>query len=301
MVSYRVFAEYARNSAIGPSAGIYLRPVVFYFSHAVESNARDKAKMKELQDNVLGFVHDASLIQKYGVNPEYGLQDAYEHLAPMVDTDTYMPWLQNQAEQAGCVLIRHKVISELRACAVSLKHEFDSDVIINCSGLGAKELGDDSVYPLRGALVRVLNDSAIGQKLDVAHCVSHDESQPDQDIVFIVPRGDKMIVLGGLAEPDEWSKDISLDNYAPVREMLARCVRFFPPLAAANFDVSEPVRVGLRPFRKQNVRLEVDPVDQTIIHSYGHGGAGVTLSWGCAEEIAALAHKLVGSALSMAV
>ena len=48
-------------------------------------------------------------------------------------------------------------------------------------------------------------------------------------------------------------------------------------------------KVGLRPFRKQ-VRLELELRTQgRIVHCYGHGGAGYTLAWGCAEEVAALA------------
>jgi len=45
--------------------------------------------------------------------------------------------------------------------------------------------------------------------------------------------------------------------------------------------------VGLRPYRPE-VRLERDPNDARIIHNYGHGGAGFTLSRGCAEDVAAL-------------
>jgi D-amino-acid oxidase len=46
-------------------------------------------------------------------------------------------------------------------------------------------------------------------------------------------------------------------------------------------------RVGLRPFRKSGVRLERDRLrdGRTVIHNYGHGGAGFTLSWGCAREV----------------
>ncbi len=288
MESYNVFAALAGTPDVGSTAGIHLRPVAFYFRHAVESNARDLGKMEELKDKVLDFRHNASLIEQYGVNPNYGLQDAYQHLAPMVDTDVYMTWLTGQVQDSGCSMLRFKVTSELRECSASLKNRFSCDVIVNCSGLGAKELGDDSVYPLRGALVRVLNNSRLGSKIEVAHCVSHDESQDQQDIVFIVPRGDNLLVLGGLAEPHEWSKDINLDNYTPVQEMLERCIAFLPRLRFAELDASEPVRVGLRPFRRQNVRLEADPQDTSIIHSYGHGGAGVTFSWGCAKEVTSM-------------
>jgi D-amino-acid oxidase len=46
---------------------------------------------------------------------------------------------------------------------------------------------------------------------------------------------------------------------------------------------------GVRPFRAGGVRLERERLgDKTIVHNYGHGGAGVTLSWGSAEEVADL-------------
>ncbi|MFE6645077.1 FAD-dependent oxidoreductase [Nocardioides sp. NPDC057772] len=47
-------------------------------------------------------------------------------------------------------------------------------------------------------------------------------------------------------------------------------------------------RVGLRPTRPQ-VRVTAERSDKgLVIHNYGHGGAGVTLSWGCAEDVARL-------------
>ncbi len=52
------------------------------------------------------------------------------------------------------------------------------------------------------------------------------------------------------------------------------------------------MRVGLRPFREGGVRLQIEPGGR-IVHNYGHGGAGVTLSWGCADEVADLADALL--------
>ena len=46
---------------------------------------------------------------------------------------------------------------------------------------------------------------------------------------------------------------------------------------------------GIRPFRRGGVRLAVEPrpdSSQTWVHNYGHGGAGWTLSWGCAAWVA---------------
>jgi D-amino-acid oxidase len=54
-------------------------------------------------------------------------------------------------------------------------------------------------------------------------------------------------------------------------------------------------RVGLRPVRPQ-VRLETQavPGGRHVVHNYGHGGAGVTLSWGCALAVAGAVNGLLG-------
>ncbi|MEL6107226.1 MAG: FAD-dependent oxidoreductase [Planctomycetota bacterium] len=53
--------------------------------------------------------------------------------------------------------------------------------------------------------------------------------------------------------------------------------------------------VGLRPFRETGYRLESVSLDgKRIVHNYGHGGAGVTLSYGCAFEVADSLGRLDG-------
>jgi D-amino-acid oxidase len=72
-------------------------------------------------------------------------------------------------------------------------------------------------------------------------------------------------------------------------QILERATRLLPELAAARVTGH---RVGLRPARP-TVRLEEErrADGARVIHSYGHGGAGVTLSWGCADEVLALAEE----------
>ncbi|MGI9014298.1 MAG: FAD-dependent oxidoreductase [Phycisphaerales bacterium] len=49
---------------------------------------------------------------------------------------------------------------------------------------------------------------------------------------------------------------------------------------------------GIRPYRRGSIRLEVERfADRIIVQNYGHGGAGITLSWGCAEEVARLVER----------
>jgi D-amino-acid oxidase len=67
-----------------------------------------------------------------------------------------------------------------------------------------------------------------------------------------------------------------------------------PPLALAPVNVSwnRVIRttVGLRPHRTSGFLLRADKLDaKTIVHNYGHGGAGVSLSWGCGQRAAELA------------
>lgn len=56
--------------------------------------------------------------------------------------------------------------------------------------------------------------------------------------------------------------------------------RRYAPVHAHVDRVTRTV-VGLRPYRPQGYRLEAERLrDKVVVHNYGHGGCGVTLSWG---------------------
>ncbi|MEZ5891641.1 MAG: FAD-dependent oxidoreductase [Parvularculaceae bacterium] len=78
---------------------------------------------------------------------------------------------------------------------------------------------------------------------------------------------------------------------------------FARPAPLAPLDVSEGRLTKItvcRPFRPTGPRLEAEAIaGKKIVHNYGHGGSGWSLSWGCAEEAAALA--LEGGARKIAV
>jgi D-amino-acid oxidase len=278
--SYAIFADLARD----PETGVFLRPVTFYSRRPLAKDRRQREKLDEIKHKVRHFRHDPALIGENRINPALDLRDAYSYLAPMIDTDAYMRWLLGEVRRAGCRILRGKVAGPLRDREVTLARMYGVDTIVNCTGLGAGELAEDVVYPLRGALIRVRNDGRTMPRVTQAHCVSHDGASDERSFIFIVPRGRDRLVLGGLAEPNEWDLDIGLDNYEPIREMYRRCLEFLPALADAEIDAAEPVRVGLRPVRQQNVRVEPE-TGTRIVHNYGHGGSGVTFSWGCALEV----------------
>jgi len=56
-----------------------------------------------------------------------------------------------------------------------------------------------------------------------------------------------------------------------------------PPVEVENDRVIRTV-VGLRPYRPSGFVVRAEKVDDTlIVHNYGHGGAGISLSWGTAQ------------------
>jgi len=286
--SYERFSRLAENER----TGVHLRPAVFYFRRPVEEDPVQLAKMHETSQHVRGFWHDPGLAARNGVNPAAGIRDAYTYLAPMIDTDAYMAWLTEQVLAAGCRIQRARVGGDLAQREQQLLHRYGVEAIVNCTGLGAVELTGESMYPLRGALVYAHNDGQSMPRITRAHCLAFDESVGGQNMVFIVPRGTDLLVLGGLVEPGEWDTDLTLDGYPPIRQMLARCQDFLPVLRNATLLPGRTVRAGLRPARAGGVRLEHQPGTR-ILHNVGHGGSGVTFSWGCAEETVALLETLL--------
>jgi len=145
------------------------------------------------------------------------------------------------------------------------------DVVVNCAGLGSRLLAQDQdVRPVRGQVV-LMN----GVRL---HRWWLDAAGP----TYVVPRAHE-IVVGGTDQADDWSRTPSPETAATI---LRRATRLVPELADATVVGH---RVGLRPVRSR-VRLEAEG---RVIHCYGQGGAGVTLSWGCADEVVQLVEQLL--------
>ena len=192
----------------------------------------------------------------------------------MLECPSYLPWLMEKFRRNGGLIVQKRV-SNLR--------EFDDyDVIINCTGLGARDLvGDTSVYPIRGQILGVT-----GVSLDGIY-----ESDKDKDpaMIYIFPWKDE-ILLGGTADANDWSTE---PDPRTTREIYARCTAAVPKLTEGKV-----VRTwaGLRPMRS-TVRLELEKQERgpAVVHCYGHGGQGVTLHWGCALDVT----KLVETALHL--
>jgi D-amino-acid oxidase len=184
---------------------------------------------------------------------------------PRIDVPVYMPWLMAQVGQLGGIFHPHIVqrLSEVGA---------DFDLIVNCSGLGARLLTGDEVYPIRGQVMAVRKPPGLAD--DIIYADSNHETT-----TYIIPRS-RDCLLGGTYQYRNGNIEVDM---ATAQEILERCANFNPALRTAEILQH---KVGLRPGRAM-VRLATEQLrsGQPIIHNYGHGSIGHTLSWGCAAEV----------------
>jgi D-amino-acid oxidase len=199
-----------------------------------------------------------------------GYKGGYLFETAVVEMGPYLEYLRKRFEGLGGRILEREIAALDEATA-------EAPVVFNCTGLGSYTLLDDhEMFPIRGQIMRV------GLPRD--NTVLMDDRE-DEDTVFayIVPRSNDC-VIGGTARAGDWS--LEPDAGTAIR-ILERCSRLSPEVP--ELPVLEHV-VGLRPGRSA-VRLEAEHLHDgaVVVHNYGHSGAGVTLSWGCAEEALGLA------------
>jgi D-amino-acid oxidase len=221
-------------------------------------------------------------------------EDAYVLDAPVIDTSAYLVWLRGRFEALGGTVERREVRDFAEAFAAC-------PVVVNCAGLGARELASDrDIHPARGQVVRVRHSGFRRVLLD---------DEGPNALAYIVPRVHD-IVLGGIDEDENESTTIEPEVRMGILERCARLVEHYDAAFAASLRAhltpqpsalsrtggveAAPIEIvsegaGLRPVRSA-IRLERERVapDRWLLHNYGHGGAGVTLSWGCADAVVEL-------------
>ncbi|XP_013407821.1 D-aspartate oxidase [Lingula anatina] len=217
------------------------------------------------KDIVLGFRHmtEEEVAQFEGQThgwffTTYGAESKY-----------YLPWIMRKLKDFPDVKVFNRKLNSLSELAG------EYDIVVNCTGLGARELVNDrQVQPIRGQVMRVK-----------APWIKYFFNNEDLSDIYLLPVVDS-VVVGGTHQVSSWDLQPSEEDKKRIWEGVCK---FIPSLRGAKIENDF---VGLRPSRP-SVRLELEDVNSgrgklTIVHNYGHGGAGVTLHWGCAVDAAQL-------------
>ncbi|RWS02488.1 D-aspartate oxidase-like protein [Dinothrombium tinctorium] len=179
-----------------------------------------------------------------------------------------LPFLMEKFKEKGG-RIRVQTVEKLE----QLMNEFD--LVVNCTGLGSYELvSDKRLYPIRGQVLRV-------KAPWVKHCVMAGNN-------YVIPNTE-CVVLGGTKQKGEWNLAVDGEDHEHISQ---GCLKIFKNLQSAQ-TICESV--CLRPYRDEPL-LEMEIINFNgkripVIHNYGHGGCGVTLAWGCAQEVHHLVKK----------
>jgi D-amino-acid oxidase len=267
------YDEFVRLAADEPAAGVVVRS-------GVELQRRD-GPAPWWADAVPG-------VERVEDVPD-GFAFGWRFATPIVDMSRYLPWLEGRLAAQG-IVPESADLADLEALARPGAPAGSADsggpsarptggVVVNCSGLGARALvPDPTVTPVRGQVVVV---DQVGLDEWIA-----DESDDDRPLTYVIPRIDD-IVIGGTAQEGDFDPEV---DPATADDILRRATALVPALADARVVAH---KVGLRPGRP-SVRLEAEPA-RGVVHCYGHGGSGVTLSWGCAAEVVDLVGRAVGA------
>lgn len=203
MTGYHIFDGLASIPEISQASGIRMLPSTFFFPTAVENDLEQYSKMTEIMaSGVRGFRRDPHLIEERRCDRSYGVVDAYELVVPIIDTDQAMEWLTELVAGKGAKYITETIFGDLLQAEDVLRARFKADAIVNCTGLGAESLADDkTVYPIRGGLIRVINDGVDFPKVEAALTITADAAHSVDEIIFLVPRNDNILLIGGITEP----------------------------------------------------------------------------------------------------
>jgi D-amino-acid oxidase len=262
--SYKTLVDLSRDSRSGVSI-IELRQ----FSRVDEIQIPDWAVPLGAQALAPSFpsVMSSEVETSLAVNSSF-FKSGFSLRVPLMDTTIYLDYLAARFLKTGGGAINADVSFDKLE---DVDRKFD--LVINCAGIGARELVEDvDLEPHRGQV-------AIVPRIEGFSCAIVCDDAP---LMYAIPRRNDC-VFGGT---NDLSSDLVADP-ATTDRIVAECSRVL--------NIEKPTvraeRVGLRPFRKSGVRLERDQLrdGRTVIHNYGHGGSGFTLSWGCAREVVELA------------
>ena len=219
--------------------------------------------------------HKGRNITEFEINQltNHPVKWGYSIDAPAADMDIYLSWLESKLLNIESVEFDRRELTDINE--ISPKY----DCFVNCLGASAFSLFDDSAFlPYKG------------QYFTIPLCEEFPRNYIGDDdhplgMAYVIPRKGK-IMIGGCAEKNVDDLELTLDW----KETFKRASLYYPELNSITQDLKvAPAIVGVRPCRAKGVRLELDnnnaSLNTPLIHNYGHGGSGFSLSWGCANSV----------------
>lgn len=193
-----------------------------------------------------------------------GIPTAYISIVPLAEPLLYLPYLFKRFLNSGGIYKKQKIKTIEEAVTLDV-------LVVNCTGLGAKLLcNDEDLQPMRGQILRC-------RKMEIPSCA---DATKKGALSYVINRTEDC-VIGGTDYENDWNTNIEKSDTELITSRLLE-----GGLSQNKPEIIEEI-VGLRP-KRSTVRFEYDHNFPTIFHNYGHGGAGFTVAWGCAIELAEL-------------
>jgi D-amino-acid oxidase len=245
--------------------GVPVRKHTHYYLYEEQHGGANPARMEvedvtEYDDDVPSrtgeAVQDGYVCKEYFVEmPEYVplLYETYQHLGGDTEKRTVRP---------------HEV------------SDLNGEVVFNCSGYGSRELFDDqSMKAIKGHILQVPYDGAEPLPFSYTYMPSN-----YGHYAYMYPRKETVLFGGSYLKGDiddgEWhgespTKPITIDDVT----IPERLYTVTEDIMSEYIDISKDkvsAKYGYRPYRADGMRIEA--VDG-VVHNYGHGGSGVSMSW----------------------
>ncbi|XP_044728599.1 D-amino-acid oxidase-like [Chrysoperla carnea] len=255
------------RSELAEATGVSFVPVIYLFE-------KDDVTPKWIPYCHGSLDLSPDLLKKLGKEHGRSYREGTFFTSFTCEPSKFLPYLLRQFFQNGGKLIYSRVTSLSEVAEKYSDKTKKANVIVNCCGLGARTIvPDDEVYPIRGQVARVHAPWQF-------HIICSEAN-------YIIPNHNA-VILGGTAQKNDYSTEVYEED---TKAIFDGCSELVPGLKNSS-KLQE--WVGLRPAR-DSVRLELDKTPSKyvtdnnqnliLIHNYGHGGSGVTLSWGCAINV----------------
>ena len=218
-------------------------------------------KGQELSSYRISTPEWASILKNFHITNSNSWNTVWSYEAPVIEMPQYLSWLKLEC-------LKNNVIFKQQKINNILKNSKDFDCIINSSGMGSKKLNiDKKLFPIRGQVCWIKKPNWLND-----FCIFHLEDEVNG---YIIPRKNDA-VIGTTAQKNDLCKE---PRKKDANFILNICKKVNPKIQ--NIEI-ESHHVGHRPAREKICNSVVVQGDVILGNLYGHGGSGVTLSWGSA-------------------